>query len=121
LEGPRKELAQKTLAVEEKNRALAQARAQLAAETATFDELWKKRTKMEADVEGMRKKLATLEPQSFKARLSEKLRNAPLGDFLNPSEKPVQVVLPDVLTEMPPLKVATVDRCMTCHVNIQNK
>src|SRR5439155_21157976 len=51
-----------------------------------------------------------------------KLRQMPLFPFPNPSERVQQVVLPDILTDMNSnMKVTTLDRCMTCHVNIAKK
>src|SRR5207247_6036403 len=55
------------------------------------------------------------------AKLSSKLRNAPLLDLMNPSEKPRQVVLPDILTDVSFMKIDTIDRCATCHVHIDKK
>ncbi len=40
---------------------------------------------------------------------------------MNPAEKVNQIVLPDVQTDVAFMKITTVDRCMTCHVNIANK
>jgi len=52
--------------------------------------------------------------------------NVPLFDFLAPRGTPgkneiKQVVLPDVRTDLHFTETATTDRCMTCHVGIDNK
>lgn len=65
----------------------------------------------------LREKLGQLDPKGL-AALSEKIRNAPLLDWFNPSEKVQQVVTPDIRVDLNFLSVETVDRCVTCHVNI---
>ncbi len=64
-------------------------------------------------------KLKKLDPQGL-AKLSDTIRNAPLLDWFNPSEKVQQVVVPDIRTDLNYLTVETIDRCSTCHVNIDN-
>ncbi len=54
------------------------------------------------------------------ARIGALIRNAPLMDWFNPSEKPQQVVVPDVRTNLNFLTVETIDRCNSCHINIDN-
>jgi len=62
-------------------------------------------------------KLAKLDPQGV-AKLSDKMRNAPLLDWFNPSEKVNQLVVPEIRTDLNFLTVETIDRCNSCHVNI---
>ncbi len=62
-------------------------------------------------------KLAELEPTGA-AFIGSKLRNSPLLDWANPSLQVKQEVTTDVLTDYNFMMVETVDRCMTCHVNI---
>jgi len=92
--------------------------------------------KLRASVSAVEKKLAGIQrkKQAFKARLNElnpsrlgpvaalmnEVRNAPLLDWFNPSLKVRQVVVPDVRTDFIFAQVETVDRCNTCHVNIDN-
>ncbi|MCC6579881.1 MAG: c-type cytochrome, partial [Phycisphaeraceae bacterium] len=64
-------------------------------------------------------KLAALDPHGA-GWVGEKLRNAPLLDWMNPSENVQQVVVPSVLTDYNFVQVETIDRCATCHVNIDN-
>ena len=91
------------------------------AETAQLDALKKERSQMAADSETLQKRLETLAPKSPIAKLSGVIRDMPLMGFINPSEKVQQIVVSDVLTEMPPLRVTTIDRCTTCHINIAKK
>ncbi len=67
----------------------------------------------------LEEKLAKLNPQGL-ARLSDKIRNAPLLDWFNPTEKVQQVISPDIRTDLNFLTVETIDRCNTCHINIDN-
>ncbi|MFI5380804.1 MAG: c-type cytochrome [Tepidisphaerales bacterium] len=52
------------------------------------------------------------------ARGSGAARRLPLLDWINPSERIRQVVLPDVLADQSPVPTPATDRCTTCHVNI---
>lgn len=100
---------------------LEEAKQKLREETAKRDELEGKKKKLQSSVDSMRKKLNALQPKNIFAKISEEVRNAPLLDFVNPSEKVQQLVLPDVLTDVAFMKITTLDRCQTCHVNIGNK
>ncbi len=62
-------------------------------------------------------KLAKLNPHGLGAA-GEKLRNAPLIDWFNPSEKIEQVIVPGVRTDLNFLTVETADACQSCHINI---
>lgn len=65
--------------------------------------------------------LTDLKPPSTTAKLSDEIRGAPLLQFLNPTERIRQIVLPDVLTDLSFKKVETTDRCTTCHVHIDRQ
>jgi hypothetical protein len=69
--------------------------------------------------DGLRDKLSELNPPGL-AKYSERVRNAPLLDWFNPSEKVQQVVAPDIRIDLNYLAVETIDRCNTCHVNIDS-
>jgi cytochrome c551/c552 len=122
IQAPRKKVADATeylanevvAKIDEKNTALRNARADYDAAVAL-------RTKMLADQEALKKKYATLAPNNIFARSSEIMRNFPLLNFVNPSEKPLQIVLPDVQTDVAFMKITTIDRCTTCHMNINKK
>ena len=68
----------------------------------------------------LKEKLAQLAPHTLMTKLGKHIRDAPLLDWLNPSEKPTQIVVPDVLTDLNTYVVETLDRCQSCHVNIDN-
>jgi len=121
LAGPRKQVAANNEQLAEWARKITDDRDALKQKTAEIDRLTKEQKKLTGDVEMLRKRLNALQPPSLLAKLSAQIRAAPLMGFINPTEKVQQVVLPDVLTEMPPMKVAAIDRCMTCHVNIAKK
>ncbi|NCN26947.1 c-type cytochrome [bacterium] len=53
--------------------------------------------------------------------LGNTLRNAPLVDFVTPTVKINQVVLPNLLDDYFMNKVARVDRCITCHATIDKE
>src|SRR5213075_889925 len=89
--------------------------------TKPMDDLRKLVGKLGGDVELMRKKLAALQPDSRIAQLSSRIRKAPLFQFMNPEDKVRELVLPDVLSDLSFTRVATTDRCATCHVNIDRK
>lgn len=84
-----------------------------------LDRKLKELNKLYGDAELLQKKLDSLAPSSVLARLSEFIRNQPLLGFINPSERVQQVVLPHVQTDVAFMKITTVDRCATCHTNIQ--
>ncbi len=86
---------------------------------AVVSELEKERAELTRQRDTLIEKIAALAPQGA-AGISERVRNAPLLDWFNPSEKVRQVVVPDVRTDLNFLTVETIDRCNTCHVNIDN-
>lgn len=52
--------------------------------------------------------------------MGEIARNMPLLDWANPSIKPKQQLVSDVYTDVNLAQVQTLDRCMSCHTNIDN-
>jgi len=77
------------------------------------DALEKKKRTLNKIVENLNRKLAGLVlsfPNLF--------RNMPMVDFIAPSIKVRQVVLGDLRNDLNFTKVPRVDRCITCHVNI---
>ncbi|MCG3181611.1 MAG: hypothetical protein BIFFINMI_04009 [Phycisphaerae bacterium] len=75
----------------------------------------KKLSDAQRDWNALNEQLAALDPN-----LSFELRSAPLMDFLAPTQAPKQVFLADIYQDLVFAKVPTTDRCMTCHVNIDN-
>ena len=61
----------------------------------------------------LERRLSNLEP-SFQ----NQFRNAPLVDFIDPTVKIRQIVLGDLKNDINFIRVPKVDRCNTCHVNI---
>ncbi len=122
LDAPSKDLTHRQELLEAKKMDIAQAKDQLKSITKDLDAANKARNKLLTDIDGLDKRLDQLAPQSIVAKLSGKLRAMPLMGFMNPSERVQQVVLEDVLTDMNFQKrIPTLDRCMTCHVNIAKK
>ena len=64
-----------------------------------------------ASIDLLNKQLSTVETKSF----DFSLLNAPMLDFISPTLKVDQVVLPDLYVEMNYMHVPRVDRCQTCH------
>ena len=106
--------------------------ARLAAEIATekqklrkqnehIADLLKAKTRAETDLAAMRKKRDALQPSGILPTVSTIARRTPLLQFVNPAERVQQVVVRDVLTDVSFMKITTIDRCVTCHVNISNK
>jgi cytochrome c551/c552 len=100
---------------------IASAKADLADRTLAIADLTKERTKLLEERDRLQKRRDALQPANLIAKASAAGRRIPLLQFVNPSEKVQQIVLPDVLSEMPPMKVAAIDRCTTCHININKK
>ncbi len=100
---------------------IADLRRELNEKSADIETLTRQRNELAGDIELMRKKLLSLQPQGLLANLSRHLRQAPLMQFINPAEKVQQIVLPDILTDVSFLRITTIDRCVSCHVNISNR
>jgi cytochrome c2 len=69
-----------------------------------------KRKELTANIDLLNKQLTTVELKG-----PNLLLNLPMLDFINPTLKIDQVVIPDMLVEMNYMGVPRVDRCMTCH------
>jgi len=121
LKGPRKALANQASKIEQLRVDAGEANEKLSGARADLDALLKLKTKMTSDAEALRKKLASLEPRGLAAQLADFVRSRPLMQFISPREKVQQVVLPEVQTDVAFMKITTIDRCVTCHVNIANK
>jgi len=65
--------------------------------------------------------LAFVAPEGLR-KIGDIIRDEPLSGiaWTNPKQKVQQVVVPDVRTELNFLTVETIDRCQTCHVNIDD-
>jgi mono/diheme cytochrome c family protein len=51
----------------------------------------------------------------------DKIRNAPLMDFMAPTIKVQQIILPNVVDDVNFIRVYKMDRCATCHLAIDKK
>ena len=73
----------------------------------------------EANAEQMRlsKRLTVLAPSPTKAYF----RDAPLLDFMAPTLKVQQIILPNVVDDVNFIRVPKMDRCQTCHLAIDKK
>src|SRR5207249_2966379 len=63
------------------------------------------------------KRLTVLAPSVTK----DYFRNAPLLDFMAPTIKVQQIILPNVVDDVNFIRVAKMDRCQTCHLAIDKK
>ncbi len=74
---------------------------------------------LRADLDKATGHLDALEP-GLAGAIGDWLRDQPLLDAFNPSIKIKQQKVPDVLTDVNLAQVPTLDRCMSCHVTIDN-
>ena len=89
---------------------LGQYTAQAAAAQKTIEE-------MNAEQTRLGKRLTVLAPSVTK----DYFRNAPLLDFMAPTIKVLQIILPNVVDDVNFIRVAKMDRCQTCHLAIDKK
>ena len=101
--------------------ALSDARARKDKLRGDVDKLIKEEKNLKETVEALEKKEKLLEPTGFLGTLSAAIRDLPLMQFINPSERVQQVVLPDIRMDVSFTRIDTIDRCATCHVHIGDK
>ena len=77
----------------------------------------KRLAELQRQADNFESNLATLKPTGV-AKIGDLLRNAALLDWANASLRVQEVYLPDVLTDYNFMTVETVDRCQSCHFNI---
>ena len=65
----------------------------------------------------LRKRLDVIAPSALK----DYFRNAPLLDFMAPTIKIQQIILPNVVDDVNFIRVPKMDRCQTCHLAIDKK
>jgi cytochrome c551/c552 len=121
IRAPRQRVADETEQVKAWGVEVEKVSEELGALTRDRDVLEKEKTKLLADQTALNKKRDSLMPRRLDAKLSAQLRRIPLMQFINPSEKVTQDVLPDIRTDVAFQKITTIDRCRTCHVNIEDK
>ncbi|MBI4352807.1 MAG: c-type cytochrome, partial [Candidatus Omnitrophica bacterium] len=88
----------------------------LDAASAHAKELEQKMNKVMEDKRRVEKTLESLKPS-----LAKELLNAPMVDFMAPTLRVQQVVLEDLYDDYHFAKTQKVDRCMTCHLGIDQK
>ena len=72
---------------------------------------------MNSEQTRLRKRLDVIAPSVVK----DYVRNAPLLDFMAPTIKIQQIILPDVVDDVNFIRVPKMDRCQTCHLAIDKK
>src|SRR5206468_884428 len=72
---------------------------------------------MTAEQSRLRKRLVVVAPSLVK----DYFRNAPLLDFMAPTIKIQQIILPNVVDDVNFIRVPKMDRCQTCHLAIDKK
>src|SRR5204862_4444719 len=72
---------------------------------------------MNAEQERLGKRETVIAPSAVK----DYFRNAPLLDFMAPTLKIQQIILPNVVDDVNFIRVPKMDRCQTCHLAIDRK
>jgi cytochrome c2 len=72
---------------------------------------------MTAEQTRLRKRIDVIAPSVVK----DYFRNAPLLDFMAPTIKVQQLILPNVVDDVNFIRVPKIDRCQTCHLSIDQK
>jgi len=72
---------------------------------------------MTAEQSRLRKRLVVVAPSLVK----DYFRSAPLLDFMAPTIKIQQIILPNVVDDVNFIRVPKMDRCQTCHLSIDRK
>ena len=84
--------------------------------TARISELEKERARIATKLDRLKRKEETISPS-----LANVIRNLPMLDFMNPSIKIQQVVVNNQFEDLNFTTIPRVDRCMTCHVPIDQE
>jgi mono/diheme cytochrome c family protein len=90
---------------------------QLGEITGQLDTVGKQISEMTAEQSRLRKRLVVVAPSLVK----DYFRNAPLLDFMAPTIKIQQTILPNVVDDVNFIRVPKMDRCQTCHLAIDRK
>src|SRR5437667_2214173 len=94
-----------------------QANADLDKYVGTRNEIQKDLETMLADYTRLQTRLNTLNP----GVIVTSFRNAPVFDFMNPSERINQIILNNLYNDQPFKAIPRVDRCTTCHLGVDQK
>src|SRR5262249_2915864 len=109
-------LAELDLAREKAEADKADIQKQLGPYTGQATALGKQIEELQAEQTRLAKRLNVIAP-SFK----DAIRNAPLMDFMAPTLKIQQIILPNVVDDVNFIRVPKMDRCQTCHLAIDKK
>ncbi len=90
---------------------------QLGQYTGQVATLAKQLDELQAEQTRLNKRLAVIAPSLVK----DYFRNAPLLDFMAPTIKVQQIILPNVVDDVNFIRVPKMDRCQTCHLAIDKK
>jgi cytochrome c2 len=108
------EINEQERAVEEFTIAIEAAEAEMRTIVGERDRLREEFLALRAEYDRLQNVRNTLDP----GLIVTSIRNAPVLDFMNPSEQVNQVILQNLYYDMPFLQVPRVDRCSTCHLGI---
>src|SRR3954470_11880278 len=95
----------------------AQIQKELAQYTGKLVDVNKQLGDMGAEQNRLRTRLNVIAPSAVK----DYFRNAPLLDFMAPTIKIQQIILPNVVDDVNFIRVPKIDRCQTCHLAIDKK
>jgi mono/diheme cytochrome c family protein len=112
-----KKLAELNLAMEKAIADKAAVQAQLGQYTGQAAAAEKQEEDMRTEQTRLSKRLDVLAPSPTKTYF----RNAPLLDFMAPTIKVQQIILPNVVDDVNFIRVPKMDRCQTCHLAIDKK
>src|SRR5438034_685273 len=85
--------------------------------TGRVDAVAKQIEELTTEQNRLRKRLGVIAPSAVK----DYFRNAPLLDFMAPTIKIQQIILPNVVDDVNFIRVPKMDRCQTCHLAIDKK
>src|SRR5579862_8185642 len=112
-----KRLDQLNLAKEKAEADKAGLQNQLGQYTGVVTTIGKQVEEMNSEQARLRKRLDVIAPSVLK----DYFRNAPLLDFMAPTLKIQQIILPNVVDDVNFIRVPKMDRCQTCHLAIDKK
>jgi len=112
-----KRLADLNLAMEKATAEKAAVQAELGKYTGAAATAQKQIEELNAEQARLNKRLDVIAPSVTK----DYFRNAPLLDFMAPTIKVQQIILPNVVDDVNFIRVPKMDRCQTCHLAIDKK
>ncbi len=111
------QLLQRNLAMEKATADRAAAQKELTALTGALGDVRKQLDDLRAERTRLAKRVDVIAPSAIK----DYFRNAPLLDFMAPTIKVQQIILPNVVDDVNFIRVPKMDRCQTCHLAIDRK